>query len=165
MTSPEAPVWPVSVKGVVIHDRRVLLLRNDRDEWELPGGRLEPGETPEQCVVREIAEETGWPVTVEELLDVWVYEPLPETRPVHRVLIVTYGCTALTAAPAKVSDEHLEVGLFPLTAVAGLPLPTGYRTSIASWAARVCPELGVPAPQHQEACADRTDRRWGGLRG
>jgi ADP-ribose pyrophosphatase YjhB (NUDIX family) len=55
--------YPVSVKGVVVRDGRVLLLHNERGEWELPGGRLEIGETPEQCVVREIAEETGWAVT------------------------------------------------------------------------------------------------------
>jgi ADP-ribose pyrophosphatase YjhB (NUDIX family) len=51
--------YPVSVKGVVAHDGRVLLLKNDRSEWELPGGRLELGETPEECVAREIEEETG----------------------------------------------------------------------------------------------------------
>ena len=32
--------FPVSVKGVVVRANRVLLLRNERDEWELPGGRL-----------------------------------------------------------------------------------------------------------------------------
>jgi 8-oxo-dGTP pyrophosphatase MutT (NUDIX family) len=52
----------------------VLLLKNERDEWELPGGRLEAGETPRQCVVREIEEETGWPVTAGPLLDAWVYK-------------------------------------------------------------------------------------------
>jgi 8-oxo-dGTP pyrophosphatase MutT (NUDIX family) len=38
------PRWPVSMKGVVLISSRVALVRNDRDEWELPGGRLEPGE-------------------------------------------------------------------------------------------------------------------------
>ena len=41
----------------------VLLLRNERDEWELPGGKLELGEDPADCVVREIGEESGWQVT------------------------------------------------------------------------------------------------------
>ena len=31
--------FPVSVKGVVIREGKVILLRNERDEWELPGGK------------------------------------------------------------------------------------------------------------------------------
>jgi len=37
--------YPVSVKGVLVRNDRVLLVHNERDEWELPGGRIEPGET------------------------------------------------------------------------------------------------------------------------
>jgi 8-oxo-dGTP pyrophosphatase MutT (NUDIX family) len=47
--------FPVSIKGVVVQAGRVLLLHNERDEWELPGGKLELGEGPAACVVREIA--------------------------------------------------------------------------------------------------------------
>jgi 8-oxo-dGTP pyrophosphatase MutT (NUDIX family) len=43
--------FPVSVKGVAVQGGRVLLLRNERDEWELPGGKLEVGEDPAACVV------------------------------------------------------------------------------------------------------------------
>jgi len=35
----------VSVKGVLIIDGGVVLLRNERDEWELPGGRVDPEDT------------------------------------------------------------------------------------------------------------------------
>ena len=48
--------FPISVKGVVVRDGAVVLLRNERGEWELPGGRLERGEDPEGCVAREVAE-------------------------------------------------------------------------------------------------------------
>lgn len=59
MTTP--PAWPVSIKGVVLDSHeRVLLLHNERDEWELPGGHLELGEEAQRCVVREIEEESGW---------------------------------------------------------------------------------------------------------
>ncbi|MFC8246941.1 NUDIX domain-containing protein [Streptomyces chartreusis] len=51
------PTWPVSVKGVALDGhRRVVVLKNEREEWELPGGRLEPSDgTPELAVEREIA--------------------------------------------------------------------------------------------------------------
>ena len=42
--------FPVSIKGVLVEAGRVVLLENDRDEWELPGGRLEPGKAPEGAV-------------------------------------------------------------------------------------------------------------------
>jgi 8-oxo-dGTP pyrophosphatase MutT (NUDIX family) len=41
---------PICVKLVVDHHGRVPLLRNERDEWELPGGKPEAGETPEELV-------------------------------------------------------------------------------------------------------------------
>jgi ADP-ribose pyrophosphatase len=45
-------------------DPRVLLIRQFRHAadgyiWEIPAGRIDPGETPEQCAVRELREETG----------------------------------------------------------------------------------------------------------
>ena len=42
--------------------------------WELPGGKLEPGETPEQCIVREIREELATEVKAEKVLCVVDYD-------------------------------------------------------------------------------------------
>jgi ADP-ribose pyrophosphatase YjhB (NUDIX family) len=59
----EQPVVPCV--GAVVHDGagRLLLVQRGRDphrgRWSLPGGRVEPGETPEQAVEREVREETG----------------------------------------------------------------------------------------------------------
>jgi 8-oxo-dGTP pyrophosphatase MutT (NUDIX family) len=122
--------FPVSVKGVVIdHDGRVLLLRNERDEWELPGGKLELGEDPAVCVAREIEEEASWPVTVQAILDSWVYQIAEGVN----VLIVTYGCQLDTDRPPVLSREHKEIGLFTQAEVPGLRMPDGYKKSIASW--------------------------------
>ncbi len=49
--------FPVTVKVVLIRGGKVILLRNDRDEWELPGGKLELSESPTVFLAREIAEE------------------------------------------------------------------------------------------------------------
>ncbi len=42
--------------------------------WEIPGGKLEPGETPEQCIVREIKEELATEVKTEKILGVVDYD-------------------------------------------------------------------------------------------
>jgi 8-oxo-dGTP pyrophosphatase MutT (NUDIX family) len=48
---PAAYAFPVSVKGVAFQKGRVLLLQNERNEWELHGGKLELHEDPADCVV------------------------------------------------------------------------------------------------------------------
>jgi 8-oxo-dGTP pyrophosphatase MutT (NUDIX family) len=59
--------YPQAASGTVVHDpdRGVLLLWRHRFitdtwGWEIPAGRIETGETPEQAAVRETLEETGW---------------------------------------------------------------------------------------------------------
>jgi hypothetical protein len=39
--APMEHLLPISIKGVLIENEAVMLLENERDEWELPGGRLE----------------------------------------------------------------------------------------------------------------------------
>ena len=124
--------FPVSIKGVLVEAGRVVLLENDRDEWELPGGRPEPGEAPETCLAREFAEELGAVVVVAGIIDCWVYEVLPG----REVVIVTYGMERCDREELRVSDEHRRFGLFNLHEIEALPIPEGYRRSIRAWFAR-----------------------------
>ena len=126
-----AHAFPVSVKGVAVQGGRVLLLENERAEWELPGGKLELGEDPADCVVREISEEAGWEVTAGPLLDCWQYH----IREGSDVVIVTYGCHVLSSAPPAVSGEHKRAGLFAGGEVPELVMPEGYKRSVATWLA------------------------------
>jgi 8-oxo-dGTP pyrophosphatase MutT (NUDIX family) len=124
-----AHTFPVSVKGVAVQDGKVLLLENERDEWELPGGKLELGEDPPDCVVREIDEETGWRVSAGPLLDSWQYH----IREGSDVVIVTYGCHVHSTHLPVISNEHKRVGLFAPRQVPELVMPDGYKRSVAEW--------------------------------
>jgi 8-oxo-dGTP pyrophosphatase MutT (NUDIX family) len=129
MSAAAPPLFPVSVKGVLLIDGAVVLLKNERDEWELPGGRLEPGEDPAGCLAREMREELALDVAVAGIVDCWTYEVLPG----REVVIITYGCRLDGHDEIEISAEHKAVGLFAPAALAELPMPEGYRRSIRRW--------------------------------
>lgn len=118
----------MSAKAVVLDRDRVLLGRNDRGEWELPGGRPERHESPEEAVVREVLEEAGLRVAAGRLLLSERFEVVPG-RTVH---IVAYRCRLLVDGPPRASDEHAEVRFVDRTNLARLPLPDVYRRAVAA---------------------------------
>jgi 8-oxo-dGTP pyrophosphatase MutT (NUDIX family) len=124
--------FPVSVKAVIIRDGKVILLRNERDEWELPGGKLELSESPDQCLTREIAEELQLAIEPRAILDSWVYTIGPGVD----VLVLTYGCAESSLGEPALSNEHKELRWFPLAELDDVRMPEGYKASIRSWASR-----------------------------
>jgi 8-oxo-dGTP pyrophosphatase MutT (NUDIX family) len=121
---------PLSVKGVLIHDGRVLLLLNERGEWDLPGGRPDPGEDYRAALKREVREETGLDVEVGAALDEHVFEVLPG----RFVRILAFVCEMESASEVTISHEHLQMRWLPLAelgeVIAGHSLPAGYLGTI-----------------------------------
>ena len=69
----------IEVVAAVIHDsNRIFATQRGygewKDWWEFPGGKMEPGETPEMALQREIREELATEITVESLLTTIQYD-------------------------------------------------------------------------------------------
>lgn len=66
------------VAAIIIENDKVFATQRGygefKDGWEFPGGKIEPGETPEEAIVREIKEELDTEVEVIELLDTVEYD-------------------------------------------------------------------------------------------
>ncbi len=93
----------VSAVALIDADGRVLLAQRPEGKslaglWEFPGGKVEPGETPEACLIRELHEELG--------IDTW------------------HSCLApLTFASHTYDDFHLLMPLFACRRWDGIPSP------------------------------------------
>lgn len=126
---------PISVKLVVDLPGGIPLLKNEREEWELPGGKLELGETAESTARREAEEELGLEADLLKslaIIDSWVYEIFP-----HRhVFVVSYGAEYLGNRQPRVSNEHKALGLFTYEEIPDLNMPEPYKRTIESWRKR-----------------------------
>ena len=121
---------PISVKGVLINQDRVLLLLNERDEWDLPGGRPDAGEDHRAALQREVREETGLAVTIGSALDEHLFEVLPG----RFVRILPFACRLAGGSDVVLSHEPLETHWLPLgelgQTIAGHKLPDCYLGAI-----------------------------------
>lgn len=117
---------PISIKGIIFNpNNEVLLLKNERHYWELPGGRIEKNEQPEETLVREIKEELNLVVQVHQLIDAYVYEVINGKY----VFIVAYECH-YNNQDIILSEEHNEFGWFTIEKLESIQISDEYTTVI-----------------------------------
>jgi ADP-ribose pyrophosphatase len=121
------------VGAIVLDDAgRLLLVRRgrppDAGRWSLPGGRVEPGESDAEAVVREVREETGLIVTVGALAGT-VHRPAPGGGVYE---INDYLATAVGGGLAP-GDDAADVRWCRPDELRRLPLTPGLLDALAEW--------------------------------
>jgi 8-oxo-dGTP diphosphatase len=84
---------------------QILMVKNKGEGWSLPGGAVEPGETLEQAIIREVEEETGLTIRVECV--VAVNEAFFKEKG-HHALFITFNGTIIEGNCEIRYEEEIE---------------------------------------------------------
>jgi ADP-ribose pyrophosphatase YjhB (NUDIX family) len=117
----------VDVRGAAFRAGRVLLVREISDgNWTLPGGWADVNQSPAECVVREIAEESGFEARAVKLAAVHDYRKRQPPRHIDSIYKLFFICE-LTGGRARPSAETSEVAFFDRQSLP--PLSLGRTTA------------------------------------
>ncbi|HLG64528.1 MAG TPA: NUDIX domain-containing protein [Ktedonosporobacter sp.] len=98
-------LFRIGVSALIFQEGRVLLAhRRDIDWWNLPGGGMELGETVEETLYREVREETGLDVAIEQLVGVY-------SKPQKREVVLSFRCR-ITGGELTETEESRECRFF-----------------------------------------------------
>ena len=128
------PAPRVPCVGAIVRDQagRLLLIQRGHEpetgRWSLPGGRIEPGESDPQAVVRETREETGLQVTCGALVG-------SVERPGLRgaVLDIRDYSATVTGGTLIAGDDAADARWVSPADLAGLPLTSGLAETLTAW--------------------------------
>ncbi|MBQ3281134.1 MAG: (deoxy)nucleoside triphosphate pyrophosphohydrolase [Eubacterium sp.] len=92
------------VAAIIVNDGKVFATQRGygefKDKWEFPGGKIEPGETPEDALVREIKEELATDIEVQDHLCTVDYD-----YPKFHLKMNCYMCKVLTGDLTLIEHE------------------------------------------------------------
>jgi len=116
---------PVSAKAVVLFNGKILILRQQNGNWDLPGGKVDDNESVTEALIREVWEETKLAVIPVDLLTSSM-KPRPHAED---LLVMSYLCEIREQTDefvVQLSEEHVSYELLDLSQALALPMHQHY---------------------------------------
>lgn len=120
----------MAVGGILFDDEdRVLLVKRGKQPgrglWTVPGGRIDPGESPAEACIREVAEETGLTVSVIELAEVVERQSPPGTDDPGYNFVILDFLVGHVAGEVRAGSDADDAGFFSLAEVGSMATTEG----------------------------------------
>jgi ADP-ribose pyrophosphatase YjhB (NUDIX family) len=97
-----AHCFRVSVSALIFEGERVLLAhRRAIDWWNLPGGAMDPHETVDEALRREVHEETGLEIEIGQLVGVY-------SKPLKQEIVLSFRCRVIGGTLGAIDDEDID---------------------------------------------------------
>ncbi len=114
------------------HEKVLLTRRSDNGLWCLPGGKMEPGESVEECCRREVLEETGLVIETRRLIGVYsnrdqlvVYKDGAKVQ----MLVLSFEAV-ITGGSLGLSNETTDAGFFSISEIESLDMHDRHKDRV-----------------------------------
>ena len=117
--------FPISIKALIVDNNKVLCLKNERNEWDFPGGKINFNEDIEECLRREVKEEVNLDITNLNILKSLnlKFNGIP-------VFVVIFLCDISCDSSIILSFEHDEYNFFSEAEVNSINMPNALKELI-----------------------------------
>jgi len=122
----------ITIKAIIHKDNSFLLVQDHKEKWEMPGGKVDFGESPEETLRRELKEELGFEdVSIKDLVDSWTFCVGSDGNE-YQFVVIVYN-VEVRDQDIKCSDEHRKFDWVPVDKIAYLNMREGYKESISKF--------------------------------
>jgi len=123
---------PISVKSLIFDDNRILLIKNERDEWDLPGGKIEKNDNVIETLVREVKEELNLTIDNHNILKAKKYVFRKQ-----EIIVIVYSSKITNEEPIRLSFENIDYNFFSYQELNKLRLTPWAKDSVVEFKKKI----------------------------